>query len=161
MAQRVSAGLVMYRVREVGLEVFLAHPGGPFSASKDDGYWSVPKGECKKGEPLLEAAEREFEEEVGIKPAGPYLPLGSILQKGGKTVHAWAFNGDVPAGWKHQSNTYLMEWPPRSGMKREFPEMDRSGFFTLPEARFKLKESQFELIERLRRFLNGAGEQPL
>ncbi len=150
---------MMYRVREVGLEVFLAHPGGPFSASKDEGYWSVPKGECKKGEPLLEAAEREFEEEVGIKPAGPYVSLGSILQKGGKTVHAWAFYGDIPVGWKHQSNTYLMEWPPKSGMKREFLEMDRSSFFDMKEARFKLKESQFELIERLLSLLKGTGEQ--
>lgn len=156
MAERVSAGLVMYRVRDNRLEVFLAHPGGPFTASKDDGYWTIPKGEGRRSESLLQAAEREFEEEVGIKPTGPYESLGSIIQKGGKTVHAWAFPGDTPAGWVHHSNTYTIEWPPRSGMQREFPEMDRSGFFPMQEARRKLKESQIELIERLEHWLQGS-----
>ena len=91
MGQKVSAGLLMYRIREAKVEVFIVHPGGPYFAKKDDGYWTIPKGEVHKSEDLLETAEREFEEEVGVKPHGPYTPLGTIIQKGGKLVHGWAF----------------------------------------------------------------------
>jgi predicted NUDIX family NTP pyrophosphohydrolase len=147
VASRVSAGLVMYRRRKGQIEFFLAHPGGPFTRLKDEGYWTIPKGEQGIGEELLDVAKREFEEETGIEPQGPYRELGSIQQKGGKWVFAWAFEGD----WNGEicSNTYQMEWPPRSGEMCEFPEVDRAGFFTLDEARKKIKETQFPLLERL------------
>lgn len=147
--ERVSAGFVMYRIRDSRLEVFLAHPGGPFFARKDEGYWSIPKGTLKKGESPIQAAEREFEEETGLKPRGPYLDLGTIRQKGGKLVHAWAFAGDWDVTVPHASNTFEMEWPPLSGHMREFPEIDRVGFFSIPEARRKLKDSQWDLLDRL------------
>ena len=146
---RTSAGLLMYRVRDGKLDVFLAHPGGPYLRHKDDGHWSIPKGEPQPGEDLLAAAIREFEEEVGLKPAGDFAPLGSIKQKGGKIVHAWAFPGDWPEGQAHRCNTFELEWPPRSGVIRHFPEIDRVEFFTLREARIKLKETQHPYLDRL------------
>jgi predicted NUDIX family NTP pyrophosphohydrolase len=144
---RISAGLVMYRRRGKELEFFLAHPGGPFSAKKDDGYWTIPKGESNRDEPLLEVAQREFREETGLEPRGPFIELGSIQQKGGKWVHAWAFEGDCSG--PISSNTYEMEWPPDSGQIRDFPEVDRAEFFPLADARRKIKERQFPLLERL------------
>jgi predicted NUDIX family NTP pyrophosphohydrolase len=137
----------MYRRRNGRLEFFLAHPGGPFSRLKDDGHWTIPKGEQGVGEELLEVAKREFEEETGIQPHGPYIELGSIQQKGGKWVFAWAFEGDHEGPVR--SNTFTMEWPPKSGTMTEFPEVDRAQFFSLEEARQKLKETQFPLLERL------------
>lgn len=139
----------MYRVRSRGLEVFLAHPGGPFFANRDAGVWTIPKGVPDEGEELMAAAEREFFEEVGIHPRGPYLPLGQIKQKGGKIVHAWAFEGDWTEANTHVCNTFKMEWPLGSGKMKEFPEIDRVGFFPLDEARAKLKETQWPLVERL------------
>ena len=150
---RISAGLVMYRRRNGELEFLLAHPGGPFSKSKDEGHWTIPKGEPDRDEELLEVAQREFEEETGLKPRGPYIELGSIQQKGGKWVHAWGFEGDCSAGIC--SNTFQMECPPKSGKMCEFPEMDRAEFFTLEEARRKIKETQFPLLERLVAALEG------
>ena len=147
MAIRVSAGLVMFRVRNGRLEFFLAHPGGPFSKKKDEGHWTIPKGEPNTDEPLLEVAQREFEEETGIKPSGPFIALGSIQQKGGKWVHAWGFEGECNG--PICSNTYEMEWPPKSGRISAFPEVDRAEFFSLEEARKKIKEAQFPLLERL------------
>ena len=147
MAVRVSAGLVMYRWRAGRLEFFLAHPGGPFSRQKDDGHWTIPKGEPNADEPLLDVAQREFEEETGIKPCGPYLELGAIQQKGGKWVHAWGFEGECSG--PICSNTFEMEWPPKSGNLCDFPEVDRAEFFSLSEARRKIKEAQFPLLERL------------
>ena len=153
MPSRVSAGLLMYRIKEGMLRVFLAHPGGPLFQSKDDGYWSIPKGEPPPDEPLLQTAIREFEEETGIKPEGPYIELGSIRQKGGKVVHAWAFECDRDDLQPILSNTFEMQWPPGSGYKQLFPEVDRAQFFSLPEARKKLKEAQWPLVERLEALL--------
>jgi predicted NUDIX family NTP pyrophosphohydrolase len=146
---RISAGLLMYRIREGVAEVLLVHPGGPFFRKKDDGAWSIPKGEPEPGEELLPTAQREFEEETGVKPAGPFLPLQPIQQKGGKIVHAWAFEGDCdPAAIT--CNTFTMEWPPHSGRQQEFPECDRAEFFDLKTARRKIKAGQEALIEHLR-----------
>lgn len=144
-----SAGLLMYRIHSGELQVFLAHPGGPLFQRKDEGHWSIPKGELEVGEDLLSAAIREFKEEVGFEPSGEFLLLGSIQQKGGKFVHAWAFSGDWREGQKHQCTTFEMEWPPRSGQMREFPEIDRVEFFTISEARRKLKEAQHSFLDRL------------
>ncbi len=138
----------MYRIRDGAVEVLLAHPGGPFFRNKDEGAWSIPKGEPEPGEDLLRTARREFEEETGIRPAGPLLPLTPIQQKGGKIVHAWAFQGDCdPAAIR--SNTFTMEWPPHSGSQAEFPEIDRAEFFPLDAARRKIKSGQQALIDEL------------
>jgi predicted NUDIX family NTP pyrophosphohydrolase len=147
--QRVSAGLLMYRMRGEELEIFLAHPGGPFFANRDDDVWSVPKGVPNEGESLMEAAEREFYEEVGMKPHRPYIELGNITQKGGKMVYAWGFEGDWVEGTPNRCNTFKLEWPPNSGKICEFKEIDRVGFFNLEEARRKLKAAQWPLVERL------------
>src|SRR5437016_13044548 len=112
---RISAGLLMFRRRKNKLEVLLAHPGGPFHVHKDDGAWTIPKGEAAPGEDLLSRAKIEFEEELGIQPSGNLIELGAIKQKAGKIVHAWAFEGDLPASFELKSNTFEMEWPPRSG----------------------------------------------
>lgn len=150
---RVSAGIVLYRRKDDELEVFLAHPGGPFFKNKDAGHWTIPKGEIDPGEDLLGAALRELEEEVGIKvsPQARFLALGSIQQKGGKIVHAWGVEAgaaiDIPQPIK--SNLFKMEWPPGSGRMQEFPEVDRARFFPLAEARQKLKPTQVPLLDRL------------
>lgn len=147
---RIAAGLLMYRQCDGTLEVLLAHPGGPYFVKKDNGAWTVPKGEPDAGEEdLLATAKREFQEETGIEPAADrYLPLGSIKQKGGKVVHAWAMEGDCDPG-ECCSNLFQMEWPPKSGQLQEFPEMDRAEWFTLAAARLKIKASQVPLLERL------------
>jgi predicted NUDIX family NTP pyrophosphohydrolase len=137
----------MYRWRNGRLEFFLAHPGGPFSKKKDEGFWTIPKGEPDVDEPLLEVAKREFQEETGLEPHGPYIELGSIQQKGGKWVHAWAFEGDCTG--PICSNTYQMEWPPDSGKLCDFPEIDRAEFFPFDVARGKIKDRQVPLLERL------------
>ena len=152
---RVSAGLVLYRVREGKVEVFLAHPGGPFFARKDNGHWTIPKGEPDEGEELLAAAQREFGEEVGFVPQGPFLELGTITQKGGKVVHAWACEGDMPEGHQHTCNTFETEWPIGSGKFQPFPEIDRVCFFPVEEARIKLKETQVPFLERLAELTRG------
>ncbi len=146
---KVSAGLLMFRWRGGQLEVFLAHPGGPFFAKKDDGWWSIPKGEIEEGEQPLPAALREFEEETGLKPAGEMLPLGQVRQKGGKTVHAWAFQGDWDEGRAVVCNTFSMEWPPGSGQQREFAEIDRAAFFGLETARRKMRQAQTAFLDVL------------
>ena len=150
MNKRVSAGLIMYRQKNGALEVLLAHPGGPFFKNKDDGHWSIPKGEPGEGESdLLETAKREFEEETGIKPSGDFIPLESIVQKGGKTVHGWAFKGDLPEGYAHKCNWFEAEWPPRSGKKMKFLEIDKIEFFSPEKAKRKIKSTQIPLIDRL------------
>ncbi len=150
MKKRVSAGLLMYRFKEGVLEVLLAHPGGPFFKNKDDGAWSIPKGEPNTDEDdLLKTAEREFEEETGIKPEGNFLPLESILQKGGKTVYAWAFKGEMPENFVHKCNWFETEWPMHSGKKMKFLEIDRIEFFNTERAKRKIKETQAPFIERL------------
>ena len=148
-AHRTSAGLLMYRRVQGRVEVFVAHPGGPFFRHKDHGHWSIPKGELQGDESLLEAARREFEEETGLTPLRPFLELGAIRQKHGKIVHAWAFEADLPANWSLRSNTFELEWPPGSGRTQAFPELDRAGFFQLAEARVLLKDSQRPFLDRL------------
>jgi predicted NUDIX family NTP pyrophosphohydrolase len=143
-----SAGLLMYRVRNGTLEVLLVHLGGPFWAKKDAGAWFVPKGEVEPDEDELGAAKREFKEETGFDPGDRLQPLGSVKHKSGKTVTAWAFQGDCdPAALK--SNTFTIEWPPRSGTQKEFPEIDRADFFTLDAARDKIHPAEFQFVLRL------------
>lgn len=146
----------MYRVLGGQLQVFLAHPGGPLFARKDEGHWSIPKGELDGNEEPLAAALREFSEEVGFTPSGDFIPLGSITQKGGKVVQAWAFAGNWGESQKHECNTFKLEWPPHSGRIQEFTEIDRVGFFTIAEARRKLKESQHPFLDRLAAALGTA-----
>jgi predicted NUDIX family NTP pyrophosphohydrolase len=145
----VSAGVLLYRRRPAGLEVLLAHPGGPLFARKDAGHWTIPKGEVEPGEELLAVARREFEEETGHPPPdGAIIELGSIVQKGGKVVHAWAIEGDLdPAN--AVSNTFELSWPPGTGLRQLFPEIDRVEWFDLDEARRRVKETQIPLLERL------------
>ena len=147
---RISAGLLMFRRKIDNLEVLLAHPGGPFFARKDDGVWTIPKGEVQPGEDLLTRAQIEFEEEIGTKVSGNFIPLGLIKQKGGKTVHAWALEGDLPESFQLKSNTFEIEWPPRSGRMKEFPEIDRAEFFPEAIARRKINPAQTPFLERLR-----------
>jgi predicted NUDIX family NTP pyrophosphohydrolase len=130
------------------LEVFLVHPGGPFWAAKDENAWSIPKGLIEPGEDDLAAAKREFEEETSIPSSEPFLSLGEVRQKSGKRILAWAFErkGDAPAV---KSNLFSMEWPPRSGLKKDFPEIDKGEFFALPVARKKINQSQAEFLDRL------------
>jgi predicted NUDIX family NTP pyrophosphohydrolase len=143
----------MYRIKDGAIQVLLAHPGGPFFRNKDGGHWSIPKGKPGPDEDLLPTAQREFEEETGLKPTGPFLPLQPVKQKGGKIVHAWAFQGDCdPAAI--QSNTFTMEWPPKSGQQKQFPEIDRAEFFDLETARRKVKAAQVGLIDELEMILN-------
>jgi len=150
----VSAGLLMYRLRDGQLQVLLAHPGGPYFKNKDDGAWTIPKGEVEPGEDLLETAKREFEEETGVTPVGPFTALAPIKQKGGKIVHAWAFQGDCQPA-TISSNTFTMEWPPKSGRRMEFPEIDRADFFDAVAARRKIKFGQEGLIDELEKKVTG------
>jgi predicted NUDIX family NTP pyrophosphohydrolase len=150
---RVSAGLLMYRTKDGKLQVLLAHPGGPLFKKKDEGAWSIPKGEVEPGEDLLECAKREFEEETALTPSGPFITLKPVTQKGGKIVHAWAFAGDCDPS-AIVSNTFTMEWPPRSGQQMEFPEIDRAEFFDVVAARRKIKAAQMALVEELEGILN-------
>ena len=153
---RISAGLLMYRRGPRGIEVLLAHPGGPYFAKKDEGSWTIPKGEPDGEEDLLLAAQREFEEETGLKPRGPFIPLQPIKQKGGKIVHAWALEQDCdPATIR--SNTFSIEWPPHSGRQQAFPEVDRAEFFDLRTARSKIKAGQETLIDELGEILQRSG----
>lgn len=143
-----SAGLLMYRHANDKLEVFLVHPGGPLWSRKDFGAWTVPKGEYEEGEEPLEAAIREFEEETGFTSSGPMHALGQVRQKNGKLVTAWAFEGDCNPS-ELRSNVFTMEWPPRSGRRQEFPEVDRGAWCSLEEARQKINPGQIPLLERL------------
>ncbi len=149
-----SAGLLMYRRVPGGVEVFLVHPGGPFFAKKDLGVWSLPKGEIEPGEEPLDVARREFAEETGqaveacAREMG-FPPLGSVRLRSGKTVHAWAFEGEWPAGATLRSNRFPLEWPPGSGRHREIPEVDRGEFFPLELARRKINPAQAPLFDRL------------
>ena len=143
----VSAGILLYR-RRSGLEVLLAHPGGPFWRGRDTGAWTIPKGLVAPGEALLDAARRELREETGLVPDGPFLPLGSVRQKAGKTVHAWACEGDADPATV-TSNTTTIEWPRGSGRRITYPEVDRCGWFALEVAREKLNPAQSELLGRL------------
>ena len=149
MAKKTSAGILLYRIWSGELQVFIVHPGGPFWARKDAGAWSIPKGEPDQASDLLETAKREFHEETGKPVTGEFLPLTPLKQPSGKVVHAWAVNGDIdPATLK--SNTFTMEWPPRSGRQQAFPEVDRGGWFTIAEARKKLVSGQVGFLSELR-----------
>jgi predicted NUDIX family NTP pyrophosphohydrolase len=144
-----SAGILLYRRRAGELEVLLVHPGGPVWARRDLGAWSIPKGEYEEPEDPLEAARREFEEELGtVAPDGDVLELGEVRQKSGKLVRAWAMAGDLDAE-RIMSNTFTMQWPPRSGRLREFPEVDRAQWFALAQARERINPAQVALIDRL------------
>jgi predicted NUDIX family NTP pyrophosphohydrolase len=143
-----SAGLLVYRKRNGKLEVFLVHPGGPFWQNKDDGAWSIPKGECSVGEDLLEVAKREFQEETGMPIDGSFTPLEPITQRGGKMVYVWLVEADVDAS-KVKSNTFTMEWPPRSGIMKEFPEVDRGEWFDMNTGSEKLNDRQREFLKQL------------
>jgi predicted NUDIX family NTP pyrophosphohydrolase len=145
---KISAGLLMFRRRAEGLQVLLVHPGGPLWAKKDDGYWTIPKGEIDPGEEVLAAARREFEEETGGKASGEFIPLSPVTQKGGKIVHAWAVEGDMDTALI-KSNLFSMEWPTKSGKWKEFPEIDRGEFFGLAEARGKIKAAQAPFLDEL------------
>jgi predicted NUDIX family NTP pyrophosphohydrolase len=144
----ISAGILLYRRKNGRLEVFLIHMGGPFWSKKDEGAWSIPKGLIDEGEDALEAARREFREETGQEARGEAIPLASIRQAGGKTVHAWAIEGDADA--EHiVSNTYRVEWPAGSGKWRSYPEADRGGWFAVDEAAAKMVRGQRGLLEEL------------
>jgi predicted NUDIX family NTP pyrophosphohydrolase len=147
---RVSAGLLLFCGNRDVLKLLLVHPGGPFWAKKDDGAWTIPKGEVQPGEDLLSRARIEFEEELGLAAEGEVIELGSIKQKGGKVVHAWAVPGTLPDGFIVRSNTFEMEWPPRSGKTQQFPEIDRAEFFDEETARRKINPAQTAFIDRLR-----------
>ena len=154
---KTSAGMLMYRLREGVLEVLLVHPGGPFWRKKDEGAWSIPKGEAEPGEDLLAVARREFCEELGLTATGHFTPLTPVRQKGGKLVHAWAFEGDCdPAAIR--SNTFTIEWPPKSGRPMEFPEVDKAAFFPLKAAKRKIHAAQAALLDQLDRLLRAEGE---
>lgn len=145
---KTSAGLLLFRKAAAGLQVLLVHPGGPFWARKDEGAWSIPKGLADPGEDLLAAAQREFLEETGMAVDGEFLDLGAHRQPGGKTVRAWALEGDFdPAALR--SNTFSLEWPPRSGRTAEFPEVDRAVWFSVDEALEKINKGQRPIIEAL------------
>jgi len=143
-----SAGILLYRRREGRLEVLLAHPGGPFWKRKDDGAWSIPKGEFEGGEDPMAAARREFEEETGLRLEGAWTPLGEVKQAGGKVVLAWAVEGDCDASAIY-SNRFDLEWPPKSGKIQQFPEIDRFEWFSLEAARRKLVKAQAAFLDRL------------
>lgn len=145
---KTSAGLLVYRLREGRLQVFLAHPGGPFWARKDLGAWSLPKGEFIEPEDPLEAARREFQEETGFDLEGPFEPLTPRKQSTGKIVHAWAVEGDFDPR-QIRSNTFLLEWPKGSGRQKEFPEIDRADWFDLEEAKRRILPGQAGFLDEL------------
>ena len=153
MTQRISAGILLFRRSGGGLEVLLAHPGGPRFATRDAGYWSIPKGEVEPGESLEDVARREFEEETGshLGETG-MIGLGEITQKGGKLVHGWAVEGDLDPG-RSTSNTFVTEWPRGSGRQVEVPEVDRVAWFTPAAARVSVKPTQIPFIDRLEAYL--------
>jgi predicted NUDIX family NTP pyrophosphohydrolase len=147
-----SAGILLYRNTGGRVEVFLVHPGGPFWAKKDDGAWSIPKGEFADGEEALEAAKREFQEETSFSIEGTFIPLNPVKQPGGKTVYAWAVEGDIDAG-AIRSNTFSIEWPKGSGKSKSYPEVDRADWFDLTTAKIKILKGQVGLLEQLSRKL--------
>jgi predicted NUDIX family NTP pyrophosphohydrolase len=147
----ISAGLLAFR-RRTEIEVLLAHPGGPFWAKKDDGAWTIPKGLAEPGDDPLTTARREFTEETNFTAAGEFIALAPVKRKGGKTVHAWAFEADFDLA-KFMSNAFEIEWPPRSGKKRNFPEIDRVAYFTLPVAMIKILPYQQPLLLELQKWI--------
>ena len=145
---RKSAGILLYRFQKDGVEVFLVHPGGPFWVNKDNGSWSIPKGEYNDDEDALEAAQREFQEETGLSIQGNFFELGEVRQPSGKRVRVWALENDQEVE-DIRSNTFQLEWPPKSGKMQEFPEVDRGGWFSIPEARQKILKGQISFLDKL------------
>ena len=152
MMGKSSAGLLLYRIHEAAIEVLLVHPGGPYWKNKDEGAWSIPKGEFLPGEAPIVAARREFFEETGVAIKGQLYALKPLRQAGGKIVHAWAVEGDLDPA-TIVSNTFEIEWPPRSGRLQSFPEIDRGAWFTLPAAARKILRGQVPLLEELAQML--------
>src|SRR6266478_1921404 len=152
--KKQSAGLLLYRQERDGLGILLVHPGGPFWKNKDNGAWSIPKGEFEGSEVPLEAARREFHEETGLMVEGEFRPLGSAKQKSGKIVHAWAVEADCDAA-AVRSNSFAMEWPPKSGRMQDFPEIDRAQWFSIDAARTKIHPGQVPFITRLLELLGA------
>lgn len=153
MKKKQSAGILLYRLKNKKLEVLLVHPGGPLWTKRDDGVWSIPKGEFTDDEAPLDAAKREFEEEVGSSCSGDFVRLTPVVQKSGKIVHAWAVQGDLDAG-RIRSNTFAMEWPRGSGTMQEFPEIDRGAWFGTSEAGQKINSAQTAFIHELEEILH-------
>lgn len=153
----MSAGLLLYQRSDRGIEVFLVHPGGPFWTKKDLGAWSIPKGEFEAGEDPLAVAKREFQEETGHRAEGNFTPLTPRKQPGGKIVHAWAVEGECDAS-TITSNTFSLEWPPRSGQQREFPEVDRAGWFIMELAKQKILKGQVPILEELEATVTNGGK---
>lgn len=153
-AKKLSAGILVYRRLGGEMEVFLVHPGGPFWAKKDEGAWSIPKGEYEAGDDPFTAAKREFREETGIEIDGAFHPLSALKQPSGKVISAWAVEGDVDVTTV-TSNTFALEWPPKSGKTREFPEVDRGAWFDLPTARVKLLVGQRGLLDQLEQWIQS------
>jgi len=151
---KISAGILMYRLKDGRLQVLLVHPGGPFWAKRDAGAWSIPKGLIDGDEDPLGAAKREFKEETGFSVSGRFIPLSKQRTDSGKVIMAWAVEGDIDAS-NIKSNTFKMEWPPRSGRMREFPEIDRAGWFDIEEAKEKINAGQLGFIEELERMVKG------
>lgn len=149
---QISAGLLMYRRRLQGPQVLLVHPGGPLWRNKDDGAWTIPKGEIRPHEELLATAVREFAEETGFEVTGTFIPLTPVKQTGGKVVHPWAVEGDIDT-ITIRSNTFVMEWPPRSGKRVEFPKIDGAEFYDLDAARKKINPAQVALLDELQTML--------
>jgi predicted NUDIX family NTP pyrophosphohydrolase len=153
---RQSAGLLMFRLRDGEPEVLLVHPGGPFWAKKDEGAWSIPKGEYPAEEEPLAAARREFAEETGCRAQGPFIPLTPVTQRSGKVVHAWAVEGDCDPA-QLRSNVFSLEWPPKSGKRQEFPEVDRAEWFSVPVALRKINPAQRALLTELATLRGSSG----
>jgi predicted NUDIX family NTP pyrophosphohydrolase len=156
MKSNQSAGILLYRQKKGGgTEVFLGHPGGPFWKNKDAGAWTIPKGEFADDEPAFDAAVREFREETGVSLRGSFVPLTPVKQKSGKIVHAWAIAGDLDPAFLI-SNTFDIEWPPHTGKMQTFPEIDRTAWYTLDEARRYINPAQTALLDELEQILNAA-----
>jgi predicted NUDIX family NTP pyrophosphohydrolase len=153
---KISAGLLVYRIRDRSLQVLLVHPGGPLWRGRDAGAWTIPKGLAEPGEDLLTAARREFAEETAHAPEGDFITLTKVTQKGGKVVHAWAIEGEFDPD-RFRSNTFTLEWPPRSKRFAEFPEADRAEFFSLETARQKINRAQVALLDELEAHLRARG----
>ncbi|MGH8654019.1 MAG: NUDIX domain-containing protein [Gammaproteobacteria bacterium] len=160
MAKKLSAGILLYRVRQGELEVFLAHPGGPYWAKKDNGAWSIPKGEFEETDDSLATAKREFLEETGSPVEGEFRPLSPLKQPSGKVVHAWAVEGDIDATTV-KSNTFSMEWPPRSGIAQQFLEVDKGEWFNIPSAEKKILPGQRGLLEELQNLVGHAASESI
>lgn len=154
---KISAGLLMCRVFDGELQYFLVHPGGPYFRKKEEGFWTIPKGLPDGDEELIETAKREFFEETGIAPTPPFYELGNIRQKGGKIVHAWAFRGSWEPGEGIQCNRFSIEWPPGSGKRMEFPEVDRAGWFLYRDAVTMIKAEQIPFLNKGKELFMGEG----